>query len=832
MQIFEFPVSGLSCASCVRRATQALESLEGAQDVQVNLATEKATFSSEDSLTAQAIYDKLKQAGYPAKIDSYELALQGMNCASCVLKVEQALLKLAGVVQAHVNLATETARIEILSGMLDSTQLIQAAQQTGYTAQLVSDNKQDAEEKKQEQLNRLTRSFWIALVLTLPIFIVEMGGHFIPPFAQWIDSLVSQQTNWLLQFVLTTIIMVIPGRQFYQIGVPSLLRGSPDMNALVALGTLAAWGFSSVVTFAPGILPEGTHHVYYEAATVIITLILLGRVLEARAKGRTGDAIKHLLSLQGTEARVRTNNGVQMVAIDDLQTGMLIEVRPGEKIAVDGKVVEGKSYVNESMLTGEPDPVTKQVGDLVTGGTINQNGALVFQVTQVGKDTVLAQIIRMVEQAQATRLPVQALVDKITSLFVPFVIAVALITFMIWLWVGPDPALSFALINAVAVLIIACPCAMGLATPVSIMVGTGRAAEAGVLFRQGDSLQTLRNVQAVALDKTGTLTYGKPRLTDFILQDEFEHQHLLLGVAAVEEASEHPIAEAFLEAVQELEAENILPQVHDFESITGMGVSAKVIHALSDHSGTISDDEQASTYLIGSNKLMTLYGIDVTADSIQAQVTQLASQGKSPFYVAVDGKLAAVVAVADVIRETTKVAIDALHAQGLHVAMITGDNQTTAEAIAKQLQIDTVVAEVMPNGKVDAIKQLQGQYGQVAFVGDGINDAPALAAANVGIAIGSGTDVAIESADVVLMRSDLTSVVDALRISRATLTNIKQNLFWAFAYNLILIPVAAGILYPSFGITLSPMLGAGAMALSSVFVITNALRLRTVNHAT
>ncbi len=578
------------------------------------------------------------------------------------------------------------------------------------------------------------------------------------------------------------------------------------MNSLVAVGTLAAYGFSLVATFAPGFLPAGTVNVYYEAAAVIVTLILLGRFLEAQAKGRTSEAIKRLVGLQPTIARVRRDSRITEVDVAEVLPGDVLEVRPGERVPVDGEVVDGNSWIDESMISGEPIPVAKALGDQVTGGTINQSGALTFRATAVGGDTMLAQIIRMVEEAQGAKLPIQGLVDRITMWFVPAVMTLAALTFVVWLAFGPDPALTFGLVNAVAVLIIACPCAMGLATPTSIMVGTGRGAELGVLFRRGDALQGLQEVRVVALDKTGTLTEGKPRLTDLFVVEGFDRADVLARMAAVEAKSEHPIARAIVEAA---EAEGLaLPDLHDFESITGWGVSA---------------DAGGQRVEIGADRFMTQLGLDVSA--VAATASQLADDGKSPLYAAIGGRLAAIIAVADPIKSTTPDAIRALHGLGLKVAMITGDNRRTAQAIARRLGIDEVEAEVLPDGKVAAVKRLK-TFGKVAFVGDGINDAPALAEADVGLAIGTGTDVAIEAADVVLMSGSLNGVPTAIALSRATMWNIRQNLFWAFAYNSALIPVAAGALWPAWGLLLSPMLAAGAMALSSVFVLGNALRLR------
>jgi len=572
---------------------------------------------------------------------------------------------------------------------------------------------------------------------------------------------------------------------------------------------MAAYLFSIVTTFFPDLLPQSSRNVYYEAAAVIVALILLGRLLEARAKGRTSEAIQRLLSLQPPTARVRRNGEEVDVPLESLQTGERVLVRPGERIPVDGQVLSGQSYVDESMVTGESVPVAKAQGDNLIGGTVNQKGALEFEATAVGQDTVLAHIVSMVEQAQGSKLPIQAIVDKITLWFVPAVMGLAVLTAIVWLIFGPAPALSFALVNAVAVLIIACPCAMGLATPTSIMVGTGRAAQAGVLFRKGDSLQALREVSVVAVDKTGTLTKGAPELTDFVSAPGEDAQQVLAAVAALENHSEHPIAQAIVTAAREKGL--TLPQAEQFESLTGLGVAARI-------------GEQQ--WHVGADRLMTQLGADLSAFSQQAEA--LAQEGKTPMYAERDGRVLALLAVADPIKETTPQAIEALHARGIKVVMITGDNRHTAHAIARRLNIDDVVAEVMPDGKVKAVESLRQEHQHLAYVGDGINDAPALAVADVGIAIGTGTDIAIEAADVVLMSGDMRGVVTAIALSHATLRNIHQNLFWAFAYNVALIPVAAGALYPFGGPLLSPVFAAGAMALSSVFVLTNALRLRRV----
>lgn len=810
--VLQLPVIGMSCASCVRHVEQALLATPGVSAASVNLASEKAEVTLAADGQTQALLQTVKDCGYETRTEEYQLSVIGMSCASCVGKVEKALLSLPGVLSAQVNLAAETATVEVLAGNLDAAALIKAVRSTGYDATPLAAERDDDNARREQEQQQLQRDFWLAAGLTLPVFVLEMGAHIIPGMQQWLAETLGQPLNWGIQLVLTTLVLFGPGRRFLTKGLPALWRRAPDMNSLVALGSLSAWGFSLVVTFAGQWLPEGTRHVYFEAAAVIVTLILLGRLLEARAKGRTGEAIQHLLGLQVKTARVKRGTELVDVELADIQVGDVLVVRPGERIATDGEVLEGESYVDESMLTGEPLPVAKAPGDEVVGGTVNKNGALTFRAAKVGGDTLLSQIIRMVEQAQGAKLPIQALVDKVTAIFVPLVMAIAALTFVVWLLFGPQPALSFALINAVAVLIIACPCAMGLATPTSIMVGTGRAAALGILFRRGDALQSLRGSKIVALDKTGTLTKGQPELTNLICQPGFEEDSLLALVAAAEQHSEHPLAEAIVRAARERSLTLSEPQ--EFSALPGLGIRALV------------DGKRVE---IGADRFMQQLGLDLMSAELRplaAQSAALAAAGKSPLYAAIDGQLAAVIAVADPIKDTTPAAINALHALGLKVAMITGDNERTAQAIAAQLGIDEVVAGVMPEGKVEALKTLRARYGALAFVGDGINDAPALAEADVGLAIGTGTDIAIEAADVVLMNGDLRAVPNALAISQATLRNIRQNLFWAFAYNALLIPLAAGALYPAYGVLLSPMLAAGAMAMSSVFVLSNALRLK------
>ena len=741
------------------------------------------------------------------------LAIEGMSCASCVGRVERALQAVPTVQSASVNLATERASV-LADNSLSINELIAAVEKAGYTATLIekaAPNDDANAQRHDEELKVLHRDLLIAAGLAAPVFALEMGSHLIPGMHEWIAATIGMQTNWLLQFVLTSVVLFFPGLRFYKKGLPALWRLAPDMNSLVAVGALAAYGFSLIATFAPFLLPSGTIVVYYEAAAVIVTSILLGRYLEAKAKGRTSVAINRLVGLQAKTARVRRDQTVVDIPIDDVIIGDIVEIRPGERIPVDGEVVDGVSFVDESMITGEPVPVEKILNATVVGGTVNQTGALAIKATAVGSATVLAQIIHMVEQAQASKLPIQAMVDRITMWFVPAVMALATLTFLIWFFFGPDPALTYGLVNAVAVLIIACPCAMGLATPTSIMVGTGRGAEMGILFRKGEALQLLKEAKVVAVDKTGTLTEGKPVLTDMTIADGFLRDDVLALVAAVEAKSEHPIARAIVAAA---EADGlVLPTVESFESVTGLGVRATV-----DVAGVKTRVE------IGADRYMTQLGLD--ASVFASVATQLGDEGKTPLYAAIDGKLAAIIAVADPIKATTAEAIRALHELGLKVVMITGDNRRTGEAIARKLNIDEVIAEVLPAAKVEAVQRLKREYGHLAYVGDGINDAPALAQADVGLAIGTGTDVAIEAADVVLMSGSLKGVPNAIALSKATIGNIRQNLFWAFVYNCALIPVAAGALYPVNGLLLSPVFAAGAMALSSVFVLGNALRLK------
>lgn len=798
MTDLRFEVTKLNCGGCAGRATRALEGAEGVTSAAVNLATRTAQVSGG---TAPVLRDALRAAGYPAAEARTRLTIEGMSCASCAGRVERALMAVPGVLSASVNLASNTAEVVSLSGSTDPQVLAAKVSEAGYKAVPV-DMDAPAHDPHAEEQARLTRDLWIAAALTLPVFVGEMGGHLYPPLHHWLTMTLGQGW-WLIQFVLTTLVLLGPGLRFYHIGLPLLAKGAPDMNSLVALGTLAAWGYSTVALFLPGLLPDTARAVYFEAAAVIVTLILLGRTLEAGAKGRTGAAIRHLVGLRPDTALVQRGDGYEETPLKDIQPGDVLMAKPGARIAVDGVLLTGRSFVDESMLTGEAAPVEKTEGSALTAGTVNGTGTLTYRAEAVGRNTVLARIIALVEQAQGTKLPIQALADKVVLYFVPVVLAVAALTTLVWLIFGPG--LTFALVAGVSVLIIACPCAMGLATPVSIMVGTGRAAELGVLFRKGEALQRLDAVKLVAFDKTGTLTEGRPELVRRHAAPGFTEAQLLHYAASAERGSEHPIAQALLRAAPDA------PQPETVEAIPGFGLRATV---------------EGRTVLVGNARLMAREGI--ATDALSGALEQVARDAQTPVLVAVDGRLAGVLSVADRLKPDAKAAIAALHEQGIRTAMISGDAQPVAQAIARALGIDHVTAEVLPEGKLAALKALQAEHGPTAFVGDGINDAPALAAADVGLAIGTGTDVAIESADVIMSAGRVSGVVTALHVSRKTMRNIRQNLFWAFGYNVVLIPVAAGVLYPVTGTMLSPMLAAGAMALSSVFVLTNALRLKTM----
>ncbi len=797
------PVEGMTCASCVRRVETGAARLPGVKSSAVNFATKKLTVETGEGFDPQALEKAIHKLGYEVPAGAMEHALReaGMLVAT---DLEQTA--------PHSNpLPVNGAKGRAFRGLVeDGGSRMRGNADTrdhahDHTSHAMA---HDHAHMHQGEEAALKRDLAIAFILTLPLFVLEMTGHAYAPFHHWLMGVIDTRNLYYLYFLIATAVVFWPGLRFFKKGLPALFRGYPEMNSLVAVGVAAAYGYSLVTTFGPGLLPEAARYVYYEAATVIVTLILFGRLVEARATGRTGAAIEKLAGLQAKTARVERDGREIDVPTAEVVPGDIVVIRPGERLPVDGTVLDGQSNVDESMISGEPIPVAKSAGATVIGGTVNTTSTLRFTAEKVGRDTMLAGIIRMVEQAQGAKLPIQALVDRVTAWFVPAVIGLAVVTFALWYSLGPDPKITHALIAAVAVLIIACPCAMGLAVPVSIVVGGGRAAELGVLFRKGDALQGLQDVSTVVVDKTGTVTKGRPELTDFIVAEGFDDAEILALVAAVEARSEHPIADAIVKSARArgLEAGS----AEDFSSVTGYGIRARV---------------GGRDVAVGADRYMEKLGASVEVFADVAK--RLGDEGKTPLYAAVDGKLAAIIAVADPLKPSSMNAIRALKEMGVEVVMVSGDNRRTADAIARQVGIDKVVAEVLPEGKVQAIHDLRADGRKLAFVGDGINDAPALAEADIGIAIGTGTDVAIESADVVLVGGELTGVVSAIAVSRATMRNIRQNLFWAFGYNVALIPVAAGALYPAFGITLSPMIGAGAMALSSVFVLGNALRLKT-----
>ena len=804
-------IQGMSCASCVARVERALKKVSGVSEASVNLATEEAHVTVDPTqVSVSKLITAIDDAGYATETAKATFAISGMSCASCVGRVERAIQRLPGVVEGIVNLATEKASVVYLPKMLQPARVVDAITAAGYTAS--EDSSQTAPsgagEVDAEQI-RLRGSLLFAAVFTLPLVFVAMAKY-LPVVGPAMLGLLSEHDWMWIELLLATPVQFYAGRRFYRGGWAELRHLNPGMNSLVMLGTSAAYVYSALALTVPSIFPAGTAQTYFEAAGVIITLILLGRYLEAFAKGRTSQAIKRLLQLQVKTARVVRQGTEIEIPIEAVVVDDLVQVRPGERIPVDGVVTEGMSYVDESMLTGEPIPVEKRAGNEVVGSTINKTGAFIFRATRVGADTVLSQIIKLIEEAQTSKPPIQKLADKIAGIFVPVVMVLAVITFGIWLGFGPDPALSFAFVTAVSVLLIACPCAMGLATPTAIMVASGKGAEMGVLFRKGTALEILGRIDMVVMDKTGTLTKGHPELTDLYLTERGrslnEHEVLRL-VAAAESKSEHPVAEAIVRAAR-TKPEIVLPSVDDFHAEPGMG-----IHAVVD----------GHTVQVGADRYMRQLGIDLVDASTAGE--RFARDGKTPLYAAIDGSLVAAIGVADPLKEGSAKAVAALHDLGLKVAMVTGDNARTARAIAAQVGIDEVLAEVLPDQKASTVKQLQANGRRVAFVGDGINDAPALAQANVGIAIGTGTDIAIEAGDVILISGDLRGIISAVALSRRTLRTIIYNFVWAYAYNIALIPVAAGALYPFLQLLLSPILAAGAMSLSSLFVLTNSLRL-------
>jgi P-type Cu+ transporter len=814
----DIPVTGMTCASCVRRVERTLSKKEGVAEASVNFAAERASVAYEPAATSpEELIGAIRDAGYDADVREVTFGVTGMTCASCVGRVERALEKVPGVVEASVNLATEKATVGYISGEVEPRDLQKAVEGAGYGV-VHEEEEFSSEDAHQREYRKLKSDFLLAAALTALILLgslPHMFGFMLPIPMRWLN---------LALLVLATPVQFWAGWRFYRGAWGALKHGQANMNTLVVMGTSAAYLYSAVAALAPQLFAAGRADVYFDTSALIITLILLGRLLEARAKGHTNEAIKKFAALQPKTARVVRGGEEVDVPVEDVVVGDVVVVRPGEKIPVDGRVLSGESAVDESMITGESIPVTKREGDEVIGATMNTSGSFRLEVTRVGKDTALSQIMKLVEEAQGSKAPIQRLADRISGVFVPAVIGVAAVTFVVWLLLGPEPALTFALLNTVAVLIIACPCAMGLATPTSIMVGTGKGAESGILIKGGEALEGAHKLDTVVLDKTGTLTRGEPELTDIMVEDGVSEEELLRLIASAERGSEHPLGEAIVRGAKDRGFP--LAEVDAFEAVSGGGIRARV---------------EGRGVLVGSRRFLSESG--VSEDGLLPRGEELAREGKTPVFVAVDGVPAGLVAVADVVREESREAIERLHSLGLEVAMLTGDNKRTAEAIARQLGVDRVLAEVRPEDKAAEVKRLQAEGKKVGLVGDGINDAPALAQADVGIAIGTGTDVAMEAGDLTLISGDVRGVARAIMLSKATVRNIKQNLFWAFAYNVALIPVAAGVLYPLFSDGsvpevlrpvlgeygfLNPVLAAVAMALSSVTVVSNALRLRRV----
>jgi len=822
-------IRGIHCASCVSVIEEALAAVPGVLQAVVNLAAERGTVTYDPArVTPTALVKAIAETGYTPLVEKVSIPISGISCASCVATIEAALNETPGVVSASVNLATNAATVEFVPAAASLQDLRRAIRDVGYEplefpagaapggypVAAVADHEKAARER---EIRTLKAKLTVGVALSVPVFL----GSF-PEWFPWIPRVL---TNFWTLLLLAAPVQFWAGGQFYRGFWAALKHKASDMNTLIAVGTSAAYLYSAAMTVAPeffrarGIAPA----VYFDTATVIITLILLGRLLEAIAKGRTSEAIKRLMGLQARTARVIRDGVETDVPVEDVRIGDLVVVRPGEKVPVDGVVQEGASAVDESMLTGESMPVEKRPGDPVIGATLNKTGTFRFEATKVGKDTVLAQIIKLVEEAQGSKAPIQRLADYVASIFVPTVIGIAVLTFAVWLALGPRPAFLFGLLNFVAVLIIACPCALGLATPTAIMVGTGKGAEHGILIRSGESLETAHKIRTIVFDKTGTLTKGEPEVTDVIVPGATFNVHrpgpnlepgtsnlereVLRLAASLERGSEHPLGEAI---VARAKSEGLaLSEVEAFEAVPGHGVRGKV---------------DGRTILLGNVRLMQENG--VAPEALAEMAEKLAGQGKTPMFVAVDGEPAGVIAVADTLKDHAVEAVQTLHRLDIEVVMITGDNRRTAVAIAQQTGIDRVLAEILPDQKAEEVRKLQAEGRVVAMVGDGINDAPALAQADVGIALGTGTDVAMEASDITLIRGDLRGVVTAIELSKRTLRTIKQNLFWAFIYNVLGIPIAAGVLYPFVGMLLDPMVASAAMALSSVSVVANSLRLR------
>jgi len=804
----ELPIRGMSCASCVAKIESTLARHPDVLEATVNLATERASIRVQDGATPRALVEAIRDLGYEVPGETVTIPVAGMSCASCVAKIEAGLASLPGVLSAAVNFAAERATVEYVPTQVAVEDLRAAIRNLGYEAGDVAGAAASAEDLSEREARSHRALLWTlrskiaaGAVLSVPVF---LGSY--PSLFPWVPDILQ---NFVVLWILTTPIQFWAGWQFYRGAWAATRHRTSDMNTLIAVGTSAAYLYSvGLILFPRFFEAQGVaREVYFDTSTIIITLILFGRYLEAVARGRTSEAIKKLIGLQPKTARVIRHGAETDIPVAEVVPGDLIVVRPGEKVPVDGVVRGGASSLDESMVTGESMPVDKKAGDEVIGATLNTTGSFTFQATKVGKDTVLAQIIKLVEAAQGSKAPIQRLVDTVTGYFVPTVISIAVVTGLAWYALGPAPALTYALLNFVAVLIIACPCALGLATPTSIMVGTGKGAEHGILIRSGQALETAHRLRTLVFDKTGTLTAGKPALTDVVPSGAFIADDLLRLAASAERGSEHPLGGAIVDGARQRGL--ALTDAEDFQAVPGHGIVARV---------------DGRSVLVGNLRLMEDRDVDGSLPTDEA--ARLSGAGKTPMYVAVDGRAAGLVAVADTLKPNSVAAVAALHRLGLEVIMITGDNRRTAEAIAREVGIDRVLAEVLPGDKAKEVKRLQDERKLVGMVGDGINDAPALAQADIGLALGTGTDVAMEAADITLMSGDLRGVVTAIALSKATMRNIKQNLFWAYAYNTALIPVAAGVLFPFFGWLLNPIVAAAAMATSSVSVVSNALRLR------
>jgi len=802
----DLPLQGMSCASCASNIEKSLSGLKGVVRASVNFALSKATVLFEpDLITPAEIVRAVREAGYDVALAAADLVIDGMSCASCVLRIEQALRARRGVVTAAVNLATGRARVEYLPAVIPLSEIKAAVIRAGYKVlETGKGEDRDAEQRFREaEYRSLRRGFLLGAVLSGLVFLGSMAMYF-----PWVPAFLS---NPFLLWALATPVQFVLGRRFYKGAWGAFRHRTADMNTLVAVGTSAAYFYSVVAVIFPSLFTSGglRPDVYFDTSAVIITLILFGRSLEARAKGRMSAAIKMLAGLQPRTATVMRLGQAVEIAVDEVEVGDIVLVKPGERIPLDGLVTKGQSAVDESMITGESMPVRKTVGDEVIGSTMNTAGSFEFRVSRVGEDTALAQIIRLVQDAQGSKAPIQRLADVIAGIFVPVVMSIALAAFVLWYDFGPSPRLTFALLNFVAVMIIACPCALGLATPTAVMVGTEKGAGRGILIKGGESLETAHRLDTIVFDKTGTLTQGRPQVTDIFVLPGFVREEALAYAASAELASEHPLAEAL---VRKFKEGGTSPMSADgFTVVEGQGVEAVI---------------GSRKVVVGNRGLMERNGIGV--DALEAKGVEFSLEAKTPVYLGLDGRAAAVFAVADDLKEHSAEAVAALKSMGLEVAMLTGDNRRTAEAIARRAGIDRVVPEVKPGDKVREIQALQAAGHRVAMVGDGINDAPSLAQADVGIAIGTGTDIALEASDITLIRGDLRGVAEAVELSRRTIRTIKQNLFWAFAYNTLGIPIAAGALYPLFGILLNPMIASAAMAFSSVSVVSNSLRLRRV----